>query len=129
MSDHDGYEVGYGKPPKNTRWKKGQSGNPKGRPKKTKEFQSLIERELDATVTISEGGKPVRLTLRELIAKTVVRGAAKGDKQFFKVLQPKLEASVDEVEFTMEDDDRAILESFLHERSRELDDSAEVPDD
>ena len=27
------YEVGYGKPPKHTQFKKGQSGNPKGRPK------------------------------------------------------------------------------------------------
>jgi hypothetical protein len=28
------YEIGYGKPPERTRWKKGQSGNPRGRPKK-----------------------------------------------------------------------------------------------
>ena len=28
-----GYEVGYGKPPKDTRFKPGQSGNPSGRPK------------------------------------------------------------------------------------------------
>ena len=31
MADDD--EVGYGKPPRSTRWKRGQSGNPKGRPK------------------------------------------------------------------------------------------------
>jgi hypothetical protein len=40
------YEVGYGKPPKHTRFKPGQSGNPKGRPKASKDFRSLLHRAL-----------------------------------------------------------------------------------
>ena len=32
-NDNDDYEVGYGRPPKSGQFKKGQSGNPKGRPR------------------------------------------------------------------------------------------------
>ncbi len=38
-----GYEVGYGKPPAASRFKKGQSGNPKGRPKVTKNVSNMLE--------------------------------------------------------------------------------------
>src|SRR5262245_4838454 len=35
-TEPDEYKVGYGKPPKDTQFRKGQSGNPKGRPKGSK---------------------------------------------------------------------------------------------
>ena len=43
MSDYDNrdYEVGKGKPPKETRWKKGQSGNPKGRPRVKRDARTM----------------------------------------------------------------------------------------
>lgn len=37
------YKVGYGKPPKHSRWRKGQSGNPKGAPTRKAEVDSLSE--------------------------------------------------------------------------------------
>ena len=52
------FRVGYGKPPHETRFKPGQSGNPGGRPKKN--AISLVEaftRELNTSVTVTEGGK------------------------------------------------------------------------
>ena len=44
------YEVGYGKPPKHTRFQPGQSGNPRGRPKGTKNLKTDLEEELSERV-------------------------------------------------------------------------------
>jgi hypothetical protein len=50
----DRYEVGYGKPPQNTRFKKGMSGNPKGRPKRTasakQSFHEVFAKKIPARV-------------------------------------------------------------------------------
>jgi uncharacterized protein DUF5681 len=61
MSDEkkptDGHRVGYGKPPAQTRFKKGQSGNPTGRPKGTPNFATALERALEEQVVVNEGGQ------------------------------------------------------------------------
>jgi hypothetical protein len=74
-------KVGYGKPPKAHRFKPGQSGNPKGRPKGRKNRRTVITEQLDRMTMIRENGKPVRLTVRELLGKVLVNQAAKGDKK------------------------------------------------
>ena len=48
------YEVGYRKPPVNTRFKSGQSGNPKGRPRGSKGFATLMRKALSETVLVRE---------------------------------------------------------------------------
>lgn len=67
----DAYDVGYGKPPKSTRWRKGISGNPKGRPKKSKSFYDLSKKELDKKHRITEGGQTKWLSTKEIIARRV----------------------------------------------------------
>jgi hypothetical protein len=57
MSEDRNYEVGYGKPPKHTRFKPGQSGNPKGRKPSSKNVMTLLEQTLFDTVKVRENGK------------------------------------------------------------------------
>lgn len=78
MSD-DGYnapyKVGYRKPPASNRFKKGQSGNPGGRPKKLKSWSEIVAQELQRKIVVREGGKIRRLTKQEAIAARAVNSA------------------------------------------------------
>ena len=76
----------YRNPPEHTRFRKGQSGNPKGRPKGSKNFRTLVERELDQQIELSENGKSVRLSKRQIIAKKLVNEAATGNSRAWREL-------------------------------------------
>ncbi len=120
----DEYAVGYGKPPEHTRFKRGRSGNPKGRPKGSKNFKTLIDRELDAKVVIREAGKRQQLSKREVVAKQLVKKALEGQDRAIAAiikLSEELEAVVKAYEAageaaateeSLDEDDRAILADF-----------------
>ncbi len=77
MSDE--HDVGYGKPPKHTRWQKGQSGNPRGRPKASRGLKTDLHAELSSHMTIRISGKPITATKQQLMIKTLTARAAAGD--------------------------------------------------
>jgi len=66
------YEVGYRNPPKATRFRPGRSGNPWGRPKGSRNSGTLLQRALDETVAVPDGGTERRMSKRELFYKTLV---------------------------------------------------------
>jgi len=84
--DKDPYQVGFGKPPRSTRFKPGQSGNPAGRPRGAKNFAVAIEQELVTRVTVTENGRRRRISKREVIAKHLVNKAASGDLKAIPLL-------------------------------------------
>lgn len=104
---NDQYEVGYRKPPKVTRFAKGQSGNPKGRPKQSRNLVSLIDEELDKSVVIQENGKQVQLTKREALVKRIVNAALSGDAKSTSALismdQTRKEQEPEAIELTATD--------------------------
>ena len=52
--DESAYAVGYGKPPRHSRFEPGQSGNPRGRPPGSKNLSSLLKKALDEPVIVVE---------------------------------------------------------------------------
>lgn len=71
-----GYGVGRGRPPQEHRFKKGRSGNPKGRPKGSKNVSVLVRRMLDATTSSPIDGK--RISYRELMLLAQMKKAIEG---------------------------------------------------
>ena len=80
------YEVGYGKPPRNTQFKKGQSGNPRGRPPGSKNLATLVSVALNEPVIVVENGGRRKITKREAIIKQLVNRSTKADWRVIKIL-------------------------------------------
>jgi hypothetical protein len=86
MSD-DEYEVGYGKPPKRTRFKKGQSGNPNGRPKGRKSIPSIIEEVFREKVKVkAKDGSHYYISKLEAVLTQLTNQAAGGDTKAARTL-------------------------------------------
>lgn len=82
------YDVGYGKPPNHTKFKKGQSGNPRGKPKGKKSLKTILAEELLAQMTIGLNGKSVTGTRQRLMFQTLTAKAAVGDIASQRLLLP-----------------------------------------
>jgi hypothetical protein len=80
------YEVGYGKPPRDTRFKRGQSGNPRGRPPGAKNLSTLLNEALNELVVVTENGGRKRISKRRAAFKQLVNDAAKGEWRALKLL-------------------------------------------
>jgi hypothetical protein len=70
--------IGRGHPPYDTRFKPGQSGNPRGRPKGSKSLAEDVRRQMRKTAVVTIDGKPARRTYQELMAQRIAHDAAKG---------------------------------------------------
>jgi hypothetical protein len=75
----DDYEVGYGKPPKDSRFQKGISGNPKGRPKKAPDVDHELIRESKSPITINDNGRRSRISKHAGVLKQLINNALKGN--------------------------------------------------
>ncbi len=80
------FGVGYRRPPEQTRFKKGQSGNPKGRPKRpdcgaggSRLARDLILREAERLVTIRDGDETRQIPVIEAILRAATKSAASGN--------------------------------------------------
>ena len=94
------YVVGYGKPPLHTRFQKGRSGNPKGRPRGKKNTATLLNAALNASIVVIENGQRKKITKREAILTQLVNKSAAADlkaTQMVLAMLRDLEAQTDDV--------------------------------
>jgi len=75
------YAVGYGKPPVHSRFRKGRSGNPGGRPRQaaTERAKALALQEAYRTVTVKEGGRARALPAIQAVLRSQIALAVKGN--------------------------------------------------
>ncbi len=78
MSEDDGV-ARYQRPPRKGQFKPGQSGNPRGRPKNSKNIKTYVGELLSAKIQVIEDGKTRKMSRAEAIATQLVNLAAKGD--------------------------------------------------
>lgn len=95
MSSSEDEDIGYGKPPKKNRFPKGISGNPKGRPRGSKNFKTILSQELQRKVTITSGGKPKQVRKIEAITMRVTQKALEGDH---KAIDTIIKATIDDTD-------------------------------
>ena len=79
-------KIGYKQPPKNTQFKKGQSGNPKGRPKGSRNISKIVAEELNARIPVKENGKVKRISKSMAIIKRLATKALEGDYKATQML-------------------------------------------
>jgi hypothetical protein len=83
--------VGYRRPPIATRFKPGQSGNPKGRARGSVNLQTMFNKILNERVTVREGSRLRKVSKAEAILRGIVVNAMKGDPRaiaaMFKVAE------------------------------------------
>ena len=85
-SPDDDYDVGYGKPPVSTQFKKGQSGNPAGRARGKLNLATVLERAISAGVVVNDGGRRLTKSKLEVAVTQAVNKAAGGDLKAFGML-------------------------------------------
>jgi hypothetical protein len=73
-------DVGYGKPPKATRFRKGRSGNPKGRPSGDENLLSVFKRMAMKRIKIREGDKSRTITMADAIILQNYKAALQKDQ-------------------------------------------------
>ena len=101
--DSSKYEVGYGKPPQHAQFKRGRSGNPKGRAKGALNLKTDLIAELREPIRIREGNKERSVTKQRAMLKALLAKALKGDTRAIavmlslvaKLIEPDAASSVD----------------------------------
>jgi hypothetical protein len=115
MSAGGDYRVGYWRPPLETRFQKGKSGNPSGRPKGSRSVGAVIAAALLERVSVNENGRRRSITKLEAACKQLANKAAGGDQRAAKLIIELLHQS------EVRDDARATTSAVTPEERRATD--------
>ena len=112
------YAVGYARPPVHSRFRKGSSGNPAGRPRGCRNLSTLVTEELDKSVPVREGGRIRAMSKRAALLASMVNRALQGDARMTSLLlslMQRIETTGDSAApppEPMSEADAAIIDAF-----------------
>ena len=117
--------VGYKNPPKDTQFKPGQSGNPKGRPKGARNLKTDLMEELGEKIVVTENGQQRTISKQQALVKAMMAKGMKGDtaagKAIFNLaLGFEQVTSQERISLAMSDDDDAVMEAFKDKVRRDI---------
>jgi hypothetical protein len=117
-------EYGYGRPPKHRQFKKGKSGNPRGRSKGSKNFKTLVADLLAQKIPVTERGRrrslpAVEVLLRQTLA-SALKGDAKSTQQIFQLMANHSDDGATQATTPTAIEDAAVLRRVLGRLGREL---------
>jgi Family of unknown function (DUF5681) len=126
------HQIGKGRPPKWTRWKPGQSGNPSGRRKGAKNASTLALEELARKITVTLNGAKKKMTVMQVSYRRLADKAMAGDQKafaFLLMLADKLKPSEDDFadSTAARERDLAIIADYLRRRGATQADPKEGP--
>jgi hypothetical protein len=117
------YDVGYRRPPKETQFVAGKSGNPNGRPKGSRPLGAVLRDIIRQKIAVTENGKTRRIATLEVMLRRLVNDAIRSDVKAMKLLLSLVDryAESPEAELRLDEllvEDQTILAKFLSEHDR-----------
>ncbi|WP_018409329.1 DUF5681 domain-containing protein [Methylocystis rosea] len=114
------YSVGYGRPPQQTRFQPGRSGNPKGRPKGSRSVGAILQHIIRQKIAVTENGKTRWMSTLEVMFRRLVRDALRSDARAMKLLLSLVDRYCNSPESALPlgdvlAEDRSILAQYLSE--------------
>jgi hypothetical protein len=124
-ADREPYETGYCKPPRDTQFKKGRSGNPTGRPKGSPSLANELRKILSKKVTVVENGRRKVISKEEAALTQIVNKAVTGDLPSLRLLFGEmakfgLVPPKDQARGRRRDEDAQDLARRIHEALRQI---------
>lgn len=113
MTDPKDYKVGYGKPPKHTRFAPGVSGNPKGKPRKSRTFDEEVQVVLSTLVPVTINGKKTYVTKSKLLLEQIINGAINKNPTMMRLAIPLLRLSDGAPDFEILPEDKQTLQALM----------------
>ncbi len=111
------YRTGYGKPPVEHRFRPGQSGHPQGRPKGSKNTNTLLKAILDQKVEMRVKGRVRFISVREAILTRFAEDALKGNTKSAAFLLQRYDmpdALSDQTSNAPAEEEQAIIDAYLN---------------